>query len=571
MRFLLSLFIISFGYVSVFSQETPADSLPAALDRQFDDFSGITAIPTSEEDIAALKNLGLVWGFLKYYHPEVAKGNYNWDYELFRFLPDYLKAKNKNTALLQWIDRYGPLEAEPQLLPENIALLPDLDWIQNSGFPKQLVNKLEQIKNAKWEKDHYYVEFAQWINNAVFRNENPYFKMREDDAGFRLLSLYRYWNMIQYFFPYKNHIPEDWKAVLTEFIPQFINAQKRDQYELTTLKLIGRIRDTHANIWSNHDGINTFFGEKYALPEVKFVEGKAVVTGFHTDSLVEAGELKIGDIVTEIDGKSIQNRIQEMLPYTPASNYTTQLRDIARNLFRSNGDQLQVSVIRNDEFKKVILRTYPADRINKGKFFESKNDTSFRILPGNIAYIDHGLLKKSTIPEIWPHLKQTKGLIIDHRNYPSDFPGQPLSNQLFPHEIPFVKISHTGMQQPGLFVFQEPHSAGQENIDSYKGQIIILVNEVTQSSSEYHAMVYRAHPNAKVVGSTTAASDGDMSSISLPGGIYTAFSGIGIFYPDGTATHGVGIVPDIEVKPSIQGIKNQIDEVLERALQLLRK
>ena len=34
-----------------------------------------------------------VWGFLKYYHPDIANGKIDWDNELFRFLPEYLKVK----------------------------------------------------------------------------------------------------------------------------------------------------------------------------------------------------------------------------------------------------------------------------------------------------------------------------------------------------------------------------------------------------------------------------------------------------------------------------------------------
>ena len=39
--------------------------------------------------------LGKIWGFLKYYHPMVCDGQYNWDYELFRWLPEVLKSDSK--------------------------------------------------------------------------------------------------------------------------------------------------------------------------------------------------------------------------------------------------------------------------------------------------------------------------------------------------------------------------------------------------------------------------------------------------------------------------------------------
>ena len=43
-------------------------------------------------------------------------------------------------------------------------------------------------------------------------------------------------------------------------------------------------------------------------------------------------------------------------------------------------------------------------------------------------------------------------------------------------------------------------------------------------------------------------------------------SGIGVSYPDGSPTQRVGIAPDIEVTPTIAGIRVGRDEVLEAAL-----
>jgi C-terminal processing protease CtpA/Prc len=41
------------------------------------------------------------------------------------------------------------------------------------------------------------------------------------------------------------------------------------------------------------------------------------------------------------------------------------------------------------------------------------------------------------------------------------------------------------------------------------------------------------------------------------------FSGIGVFYPDGTPTQRIGIVPDLVVQPTIAGIRERRDELLE--------
>lgn len=82
-------------------------------------------------------------------------------------------------------------------------------------------------------------------------------------------------------------------------------------------------------------------------------------------------------------------------------------------------------------------------------------------------------------------------------------------------------------------------------------------------------MALRVVPNVKIIGSQTAGADGNISKINLPGNITTMISGIGVYYPNGEKTQGIGIVPDIQVLPTILGIQQGKDEVLERAIQYI--
>jgi C-terminal processing protease CtpA/Prc len=144
-----------------------------------------------------------------------------------------------------------------------------------------------------------------------------------------------------------------------------------------------------------------------------------------------------------------------------------------------------------------------------------------------------------------------------------------LTRYLLDKPAAFAKFSLPEPGQPGLFTWSKPLQVPASRTTPYRGKVIILVNETTQSSAEYHAMALRATPCAMVVGSTTAGADGNVSQFYLPGGLSTMISGIGVYYPDGRETQRVGIVPDVEVCPTIPGIKAGRDEVLERAIQLI--
>lgn len=83
-------------------------------------------------------------------------------------------------------------------------------------------------------------------------------------------------------------------------------------------------------------------------------------------------------------------------------------------------------------------------------------------------------------------------------------------------------------------------------------------------------MSLQTAPDVTIIGSQTAGADGNVCSFQIVKGFYTAFSGIGVFYPDKKETQRIGIVPDIEVKPTLLGVQQGRDEVLERAVLFAR-
>lgn len=545
----------------------------ADADKEFDNGSKISDIMLTKSKIENLDVLGKVWGYLKYYHPSIADGKYNWDYELFRMLPKIIDVKNKkerNSILNSWVSSLGDFETiEVEDRPNNeIKLTPDLSWIDQKTLGPELTKSLSKVKSAKRSSRSYYIGTIAGIGNPEFKNERPYSSMSYPDQGFRLLSLYRYWNMIAYYFPYKNLIGEDWNMVLGEFIPQFVNANSELEYKLNLLALIARIHDTHANIWGMDNTLNEFRGQKYSALEITFVENKAIVTDYFDKVLGEKTGLKIGDAIEIVDNKTIDQIIKERLKVTPASNYPTQLRDIARNLLRTNKNSLDITYWDGKQKVSTQIETFNPDYINLYARYQKK-DTCFRVIHSDIAYIYPGSIKNEYIPKIMAEVSKTKGLIIDFRCYPSDFIVFSLSEYFLPESKSFVKFSSGSIEFPGLFTMSQALKIGKSNADYYKGKIVIIINETTQSSAEYHTMAFKTAPNAKVIGSTTAGADGNVSRIVLPGGISTMISGIGVYYPDGTETQRIGIVPDIEVKPTIQGVKDRKDELLEMAIKII--
>lgn len=572
--------ILNFLIIVIFCGNSVADSLTSTshcrnkvlTDNSFE----ISSDTLNKVQVGNLKCLGLVWGFLKYYHPNVAEGHFNWDEELINKIPDVLSAQDKNqlsSIFVDWIHKLGNFKENGNLKPDtsDVVLFPDLDWINHSDFSPELQSLLNKVKKAKRSKVNYYVDLDPKIGNPEFEHEEAYSDMLYPNLSYRLLALFRYWNIVQYFYPYKDLIQKDWKNILEAFIPETVEDKDRSSYILTMLKLIGQIHDSHANIYGQTSVLRTldqFFGVNVLPVQVTFINDKPVVTGFLDEKLGLNSGLKVGDEITEINHQSMNSVLDEKLKYTPASNRVAQLRNLSINLLRSNDSIINISFVRDGQNIDKSVKTYSIHRVSI--YGETQNITDeWKILDHNIAYINHGTLKRKDLPEIWKKIENTKGLIIDDRNYPSDFPLLALGEYLVPRKTAFATFTKGSIESPGLFQKSNSSFVGDKNNNYYKGKVIVLVNETTQSAAEFSAMAYKVVPHGLIVGSTTAGADGNVSKFYLPGGIITMISGIGVYYPNGKVTQRVGIVPDVIVKPSIQGIREKKDEVLDKAIKLI--
>lgn len=528
--------------------------------------AAISAALTSLQ-IDALTALAKVWGFLKVHHPEVAAGKYDWDAELIRMLPLMLAVpdvEGRNEALADWIVQLGvPDRCEPCARDAtDVQLAAPIDWIRDAGtWGERLSGQLQQIHRYRFAgAESRYVALTPNVGHPIFR-DLPYDASPLPDAGRRVLALVRYWNLVEYWFPYRDRIDGDWAAVLPEFIPKLLAATTRASYEHVLFALVTRVGDAHANLWELRGSLPPQGSCRLPL-DIRMAEGRAVVVSVADPHL----PVRVGDVVEAVDGRAVSVLFAEWAPYYSASNEVGRAFDMAYSLPRGRCGPTVLAVSRADGRHRLRLtRTTaaePAPRVG------DRPGDSYQRLSADIAYLKLSTISAKDIDSYLAHAEGTRGLVIDIRNYPSDFVVFALGNRLVSRTTPFVRFTRPDLANPGAFVWTEPvvlEPVGR----TYAGRIAILVNEISMSQAEYTAMAFRAVPGAVVVGSTTAGADGNASRLVLPGAVRSSFSGIGVFYPDRTPTQRVGIVPDVVVSPTIEGIRAGRDEVLEAALRLL--
>ncbi|MGX9985441.1 S41 family peptidase [Soonwooa purpurea] len=511
-----------------------------------------------------------IWGFLKYYHPEVAKGNFNWDEKLFEILPKVETANTKeelSKTYIDWILSLGNIEeckkcnqkTKNEYFDKNF----NLSWINNTKvFTSELSKKLKFIEENRHQGESYYVEFEnKRVGNLNFINEKKYNDFDWNNQNLRLLTLFRYWNIIEYFFPYKYQTDKNWNEVLDDMIPKFLNPKSENDFHMAILELVVSIDDSHAGFVS--DEKNKYFGNYWIPADFKLIDGNAVITKFYNDSFANADDIRIGDVITKVNNQEVEGIFKQNEKYINGSNLARKRRNAYFTIFNGSTDSVDIEFIRgNQTFNKTVKRY----KFKDFGYKREKETEKFKILDGNIGYVNMGILEKKDVSEMMNSLKNTKGIIFDIRNYPKGT-GYAIAEYISSKQNDFYKVTMPDLNYPGKFIWRDGAKCGKNGELEYKGKVILLVNENSQSHAEFTAMTLQTGDNVTTIGSQTSGADGNVNKFELVGGYETMITGIGIFYPDGTETQRKGVKIDIEVEPTIQGIIDGKDEVLEKAVE----
>lgn len=507
-----------------------------------------------------------VWGFLKYYHPEVAKGKQDWDTAFMNRVIDVSLLETKEAAsnyYINWINSLGTVNACSRCkYAPAVTFNYDNEWLNDTSlFTEALIEKLRWIASNRNTGDNFYVQQNKNVANTSYENEKTYADSAFPSVNMRLLSLARYWNIIQYFFPYKYVIGSDWKNVLTDMVPKFRDAKDTLAYHLAMKELVAGINDSHAQF--NTKYTNEWLGFKWPPFIFSIIDNKAVVTSFYNDTLCRENDIRIGDVFLKVDGKDIAEKIREQWKYASASNDAVKLRGMAYTIFNGPTDSVKVSFERDGQVEEKIMgryffRSFHYKHLNGGR-------DSFRIINNNTGYVNLGWLMPDRVDEVMKYFKNTSAIIFDVRNYPNGTMYK-IAEHLNKEKTKFVTFTAPDLHYPGTYYYTKVLSCGKKNPGYYKGKVILLFNEQTQSHAEFTLMALKTAPNVVCIGSQTSGADGNVSSVIFPGNYKTHFTGIGVYYPDGKETQRIGIVPDIEIKPTIAGIRAGKDELVERAL-----
>ncbi len=530
-------------------------------------------------DVAKLALTCKVWGFLKYYHPVVAQGKVDWDKALLKILPAVQNAKSQtelNALGLYAINSLGrvPLNTQdnkPKKSHFNRNF--DLSWTDNPQlFSTTMVNVLNRIEKMHLVQPPYYA--SDWSQQRhILSHEKTDSTLMFPDETKRLLDLFRVWNVVEYYYPNKYLTDKPWDMVLLEMIPKFQYAKDTIEYHLTMKEFCVRLNDSRAQLVSPY--LWQYYGKLIPSCRASLIESKLVVTGTFDQKKSTADDLRIGDVITMVDGISIDSLMARNLRYISAGNSVSTRVWFNTWMLLGHNDSVKISFQRKDqpEAEKVIRRytleeLFPATQATQ----ETKKD--IEIISGQFGLVNS---RDAFFPENAPatldQLRGTKAIIFDLR-----IPGQSAwhtMNYFLSQRTPYAIVLDTDFENPGKFIWRRGSlkcggqwTGGEKQ---YTGEVVVLVSETTDSFSENACMMLKTYSRCTVIGSQTEGTKRDLMIVPFLSGLGFKMATDAIFYPDSTEIHRIGIVPDIYVEPTIEGIRNGEDEILNAAIAFLDK
>ena len=400
------------------------------------------------------------------------------------------------------------------------------------------------------------------------RNQ-PYPDMRYPSLGYRLLAVFRIWNVIHYFFAYPDLIEGSWDTVLKEFIPKMEAARDSSEYGLTLAEMRTHLPDAHGSI-AIGKALSGMIGPAGAPVSSLLIEGTPVITSYLDEPVARKAGVEIGDTIVAVNGEDAGARIARLAQYIPAANPEQRMSLITQFLFLKSPAAKEVRLKIRDKMDRIIDVTLPLSADYNGTL---RTGDIVKLIPNNIGYADLDRLTVPMVDSLFEKLRDTKGIIFDLRGYP--------------HETALIIASHLERQnsapaceadlaaflpypQPSIPKVTTCYPLPRPFESTYKGKVVVLINEICQSQSEAAVWTFKAL-GATLVGSHTAGVCGSANTFYVPGGIPISFTDSTHTYPDGRPWNPIGFVPDIEVKPTIAGVRAGRDEVLDKAVQYLQQ
>lgn len=361
----------------------------------------------------------------------------------------------------------------------------------------------------------------------------------------------------------------NWQAVHDKYAPLVKSIQKSDEFHRLLESMMAELGESHFSVMPPHKvaGLSSRSEdiENGAVGlELRWVDKQMLVVDVRKDFPAQASGIRKGFVVTRINGKTSDELLAQLERERPGFQMKEELRRVRAALKETTGKpgtKVSLEVLDNKDNVLKLDLTRKAVPLDTQLSFEHEK------LEHNIGYIAFDVFigdAASKFQEAMRELRDTKALIIDLRGNPGGV------GQMGPT---MASLLSAGPGSLGALRFRyetQNYSFNGSGSEAYKGRVILLVDEMSASTSEVFGGGLQESRLATVIGSTTAGAVLPSIADPLPTGGALQHPISDFKTPKGVRLEGRGVIPDVIAKPSRTALLAGRDPVLQRAIQFIQ-
>lgn len=422
----------------------------------------------------------------------------------------------------------------------------------------------------------------------------------KQDINDRVFGLSKVWSELKYNFVNIDQLNFDLDSLYLATIPKVIAAKNDIEYYDVLEEFMAAMNDGHTQLFSPYSW-NTYFD--YIPCTITEIDGKFYITSIRANSDIDPSLLYAE--ILEVGGVPVLQYVTEhFFPQVSASTYNHKLMQATVKLMqgpigsalngkakKQSGEIVSFAFVKNGETTRTDDDTMIGYRFGPKAAYELKWEDNVAIL--EINSFDSKMVE--VIDSLANEINQkAKGLVIDLRYNGGGSTLVARHLQMYLSKSDSIR-SFGAHKRINDGYYRSQGNYREEYQDFYLGRaydvvadttilvdpeirrfdipVVIVIGRFSFSACEdFLVNLYEVPDRPIFIGEETGGSTGAPLVIELPHDTYARLCTLRITYPySGKPFVGSGVKPDIVAKQSIQDYIDEVDSVMERAIEHLRE